>query len=72
MVAARIVDELPDNQVAVEVPDGKVIVVDKGNTKKRPTPITPPARTSAVPTTHGVRVRRTITETECEASTNTG
>ncbi len=45
MVAGRMVDELPDDQVAVEIPDGEVIAVDRSEVKLRPTPILPPSRT---------------------------
>jgi hypothetical protein len=45
MVAARVIEDLDENQVAVEIPDGEVIAVDKGQVKSRPTPITPPSRT---------------------------
>jgi hypothetical protein len=43
MVAARVAYEIDDGQVAVEIPDGKVIAVDRGQVKSRPTPITPPS-----------------------------
>jgi hypothetical protein len=43
MVAARVVEELDDGQVAVEVPDGKVIAVRQSQVRPRPTPITPPS-----------------------------
>ncbi len=42
MVAARVVDELDDGQVIVEVPDGAVIAVDPALVKPRPTDIRPP------------------------------
>jgi hypothetical protein len=45
MVAARLVDELDDNQVAVEIPDGKAIAVDRSQIRPRPTPIKPPSCT---------------------------
>jgi hypothetical protein len=45
MVAARRVDELDDTQVAVEIPDGKVIAVDRSQIRPRPTPIKPPSVT---------------------------
>jgi hypothetical protein len=41
-VAARIVDELDDDQLAVEVPDSKVLAVDKNQVRSRPTEIKPP------------------------------
>ncbi len=44
MVAARVTDEIDENQVAVEIPDGEVIAVDRGLVSDRPTPITPPSR----------------------------
>lgn len=44
MVAARVIDELDENQFAVEIPDGEVIAVDRGLVRDRPTPITPPSR----------------------------
>lgn len=47
MVAARVIEELDDNQVAVEVPDGEVIAVDKDQARPRPTPVRPPSSTPA-------------------------
>jgi hypothetical protein len=43
MIAARIVVEIEDNQVQVEVPDGEVIAVDRSQIKPRPTSIVPPS-----------------------------
>jgi hypothetical protein len=42
IVAARVAYEIDDDQVAVEIPDGKVIAVDRGQVRPRPTPIKPP------------------------------
>lgn len=42
-LAARIVEELDCNQVAVEVPDGEVLAVRKDQIVSRPTPIHPPS-----------------------------
>ena len=47
MVAARIVEELEDDQVAVEVPDGEVIAVNQDQIQPRPTPVQPPSSTPA-------------------------
>jgi hypothetical protein len=44
-IAARVVDELEDGQVAVEVPNGEVIAVDRSDVVKRPTVIRPPTPT---------------------------
>jgi hypothetical protein len=41
-LAARIVDRLPGNQVAVEIPDGEVIAVRESQVVQRPTEIQPP------------------------------
>jgi hypothetical protein len=41
-VAARVVDVLPGDQVAVEVPDGEVIAVRRDIIRERPTRIVPP------------------------------
>jgi hypothetical protein len=43
-VAAKVVEEIDDEQTAVEVPDGAVIAVDNGQVQRRPTPIMPPAQ----------------------------
>jgi hypothetical protein len=43
MVAARVAYEIDDDQVAVEIPDGKVIAVDRDRVRPRPTPIKPPS-----------------------------
>jgi hypothetical protein len=44
LVAARVVDMLDGDQLAVEVPDGEVIAVKKDQIEKRPTTIVPPSR----------------------------
>lgn len=41
LVAARVVEELADDQVAVEVPDGEVIAVRKSRVRERPTEVIP-------------------------------
>ncbi len=46
-IAARIVDDLGADQVAVEVPDGEVLAVRRDQTAARPTPILPAAATTA-------------------------
>lgn len=43
MIAARVVAELDDGQVQVEVPDAEVIAVDRSQVRPRPTPIVPPS-----------------------------
>jgi hypothetical protein len=48
LLAARVVEELDDDQVAVAVPDGKVLAVKKGQIRARPTPINPPRAGHAV------------------------
>jgi hypothetical protein len=48
-VAARVVDQLDDGQVLVEVPDEEVIAVEGANVRDRPTPIRPPEPKSHVP-----------------------
>jgi len=48
LLAARVVEELDDDQVAVVVPDGKVLAVKKGQIRARPTPINPPRAGHAV------------------------
>jgi hypothetical protein len=42
MVAAKVVDDLDGHQVAVEVPTGEVIAVEKDQVLPRPTEIKPP------------------------------
>jgi hypothetical protein len=42
-VAAKLIDELEESQVAVEVPDGEVIAVDASRVGQRPTDIRPPS-----------------------------
>ena len=42
LLAARLVDELDEKQVAVEVPNGDVIAVVVASVKQRPTEIQPP------------------------------
>jgi hypothetical protein len=46
-VAAKVVEELDGNQLAVEVPDGEVVAVDKGVVRQRPTTIHPPTPPAA-------------------------
>lgn len=41
-VAARIVDQLDEGLLAVEVPDGEVIAINENKALERPTKITPP------------------------------
>jgi hypothetical protein len=41
-VAARVAYQIDESQVAVEVPDGKVIAVRREQVRRRPTPIIPP------------------------------
>jgi hypothetical protein len=48
LLAARVVEELDGGQVAVVVPDGKVLAVKKRQIKARPTPINPPRADQAV------------------------
>jgi hypothetical protein len=43
LVAGKGIDELDEQQVAVEVPDGEVIAVDAKSIKPRPTEIRPPS-----------------------------
>lgn len=50
MIAARIVAEIDDTQIQIEVPDGEVIAVDRSQVKPRPTPIIPPSSVPRVPT----------------------
>ena len=45
-VAARIVDTLENDQIAIEVPDGEVLAVRRNQVQKRPTQIQPSAATS--------------------------
>jgi hypothetical protein len=40
-VAARVVEELDENQFLVEVPDGEIVAIDKSDLVGRPTPIQP-------------------------------
>lgn len=49
MIAAKIVTEIDDNQLQIEVPDGEVIAVDRRQVKSRPTPIVPPPSVLRVP-----------------------
>lgn len=42
-LAARVVDELDGDQVAVEIPNGEVIAVDRADVRPRPTEIRPPS-----------------------------
>jgi hypothetical protein len=46
-IAARVVEELEGDQVAVEVPSGDVLAVRKAQIRERPTPITPPRTTAS-------------------------
>lgn len=48
-IAAKVVEQIDDNQIAVEVPDGEVIAVDKDQIRDRPTQITPPSHRSQTP-----------------------
>lgn len=41
LIAARIIDDIDNDQMIVEVPDGEIIAVDKGIVKQRPTSIKP-------------------------------
>lgn len=41
-IAGRVVEEIDDTQVAVEVPTGEVIAVDRPLVRSRPTEIRPP------------------------------
>ena len=47
MVAARRIEDLDEDQVAVEIPDGAVIAVDENHVQSRPTPIIPPSPASS-------------------------
>lgn len=42
LLAARIVEKLDGEQIAVELPDGEVIAVQDEDVRERPTVITPP------------------------------
>jgi len=42
MIAARVIDQLEDDQVLVEIPDGEVIAVAGDLIKERPSQINPP------------------------------
>ena len=42
MVAAKFVEDLEGDQVAVQVPDGEVVAVVKASVRSRPTEIRPP------------------------------
>jgi hypothetical protein len=42
-IAAKMIERIDDNQIAVEVPDGEVIAVDKDQIRDRPTQIAPPS-----------------------------
>jgi hypothetical protein len=55
MVAARVLEELDEDQVAVEIPDGDFIAVDRAEVQPRATPIAPPSRTRATPGGQGRR-----------------
>jgi hypothetical protein len=48
-VAARIIENLDDNQSLIEVPDGEIIAIDKESLVERPTPIQPIERRQDVP-----------------------
>jgi hypothetical protein len=50
MIAARIVTDIDETQIQVEIPDGEVIAVDRIQIKPRPTPIVPPSSVLKIPT----------------------
>jgi hypothetical protein len=41
-VAARVISQLEDDQVVVEVPDGEMIAVRASKIREAPTPVVPP------------------------------